>query len=820
MWLLLKSRIRFRKISWKRALPSNLSMNYTSVRWDDRNRHGRCQRSIPADQRTILSAQEGDWTLIFRRSCRPQYFSVFWRACRLVGHWSTAYRCPVRFFQMPEDAGKSGSTFSGEFWRGRLDGVSGTLGFPLERRVSPRCWSLLWAWIGPYCSASWEGVHSPSLFDEKHSPALMCPSLQPPLCFPSRGCRVNGARLDEFLLVTGLALLLETNLRADPCERLHAADASPSGAGQVRCAVTQEAWLALYDLAEEKRRTRAIRLERRRTTEQHARWPRSRCTLFRFVTREGMQTRRLLVLVDSCVGFGAVSKRDRSHEISTSCFENWEFRCLGCAIALELVSVPSLAKPAGKRKLVCFFAKASFDTDRSVGISPAQAGVALLGEHASGQGDGDIEKGESRRLRGIFPLEACSKFWDTVSIATRRGLKVQTTRCAKTWPVGGETDTLTRSVPMQKMSEFSATCVVLPLTAAFIGRGVSPCWPRSAHGRLNKSTLHSPSWDLCGRKLGRLQEEDSKIYSYEAEKNGAADDVRKIAGKNWTTMNWASNDGEVLVLGGEPRHGGGSEAQGAWKAQRTRQDEMTSSDSTTEECSGIFRCREKGRMGEAPKRRNQETWSLWYSQKTRKLILEIRSGGKTVVDWVDGHTKLMTPDFTIAAAQNPLWKWWSRGFDLRRRVADMAVHIFCEHNKEAHIWAVRGVTGREEEWTRTANVVWSEVTGLCGFLGWWLWARRVWNWDIGSGLHANFGVGHNLHKVRAGAWSKFPRHPKWEVVPCWWVIGFSRSTNVWVNARFWVFFSEECLARRWFVSHVCFFGLWVACGSGVRSLAE
>ena len=37
------------------------------------------------------------------------------------------------FFQMPTNARKSGSTLVGEFWRGRLDGVSGTLGFPLER---------------------------------------------------------------------------------------------------------------------------------------------------------------------------------------------------------------------------------------------------------------------------------------------------------------------------------------------------------------------------------------------------------------------------------------------------------------------------------------------------------------------------------------------------------------------------------------------------------------------------------------------------------------------------------------------------------------
>ena len=37
---------------------------------------------------------------------------------------------------MPTNAGKSGSTLSEEFWRGRLDGVLGTLAFPLERLVS------------------------------------------------------------------------------------------------------------------------------------------------------------------------------------------------------------------------------------------------------------------------------------------------------------------------------------------------------------------------------------------------------------------------------------------------------------------------------------------------------------------------------------------------------------------------------------------------------------------------------------------------------------------------------------------------------------
>ena len=46
----------------------------------------------------------------------------------------------------------------------------------------------------------------------------------------SRRCRVSGALLDQLLFVTGLAPLLETNLRAEPCET----DASQDGAGGVR----------------------------------------------------------------------------------------------------------------------------------------------------------------------------------------------------------------------------------------------------------------------------------------------------------------------------------------------------------------------------------------------------------------------------------------------------------------------------------------------------------------------------------------------------------------------------------------------------------
>ena len=47
-------------------------------------------------------------------------------------------------------------------------------------------------------------------------------------------------------------------------------------------------------------------------------------------------------------------------------------------------------------------------------------------------------------------------------------------------------------------------------------------------------------------------------------------------------------------------------------------------------------------------------------------MLEVRGDSKTVVDWLNGHAKLKTPDSTVAAAQNQMWKGWSKGMDLRR----------------------------------------------------------------------------------------------------------------------------------------------------------
>ena len=136
---------------------------------------------------------------------------------------------------------------------GRLDGVSGTLGFPLERWVSLVIFTMLDAAVG---------VKSDAL---TASPGREGKGIRPRLrregfasidvsytTVKSTQYQINKALLNKLLHITRFAPMLQTNLRAEPCENLCAADASSSGAGGCVASITQEAWLALYDLAVEK----------------------------------------------------------------------------------------------------------------------------------------------------------------------------------------------------------------------------------------------------------------------------------------------------------------------------------------------------------------------------------------------------------------------------------------------------------------------------------------------------------------------------------------------------------------------------------------
>ena len=108
-----------------------------------------------------------------------------------------------------------------------MDGVSGTLGFPLERRLSLLLTTMLIAAVG----VNEDALATPlggwafavafrrevlAGLDVSHTAAATLP--------PCRGCRVNDAQLDELLLVTGIAPLLQTNLREKTCSKLYATD--------------------------------------------------------------------------------------------------------------------------------------------------------------------------------------------------------------------------------------------------------------------------------------------------------------------------------------------------------------------------------------------------------------------------------------------------------------------------------------------------------------------------------------------------------------------------------------------------------------------
>ena len=186
---------------------------------------------------------------------------------------------------------------------------------------------------------------------------------------PSRRCWVNGALLDGPVLVTGRAPSVANEFASGTLQKnLYATDASPSGAGGCVAPVTW-AWLALCDLADEKgehvrldwkgeeppsnmQACSEVRLEHDvfvpffllgkhiKVLELE-----SLVSLLRRVTREGIQARRLLVLVDSSVVLGAVSKGRSGWRRVNFLLRKQRFWCLAYDIALEIVWVPTWANP-------------------------------------------------------------------------------------------------------------------------------------------------------------------------------------------------------------------------------------------------------------------------------------------------------------------------------------------------------------------------------------------------------------------------------------------------------------------------------------------
>ena len=184
------------------------------------------------------------WTIgdVYIDSVILSIFAIFKRASCFIAHRSAVCRCLVRL-PAATSAGKSSSTISGEFWGGRLGGVSSRLGFPLERRISLTLITMLISALGTNRALLRRllgrgrgrgrgGGGAFALPFRRQVFASLDVSYTAAATFPpSRRCRLNGALRDELPLVTGLAPIKETNLRAEPCETLYATDASPRAAG-------------------------------------------------------------------------------------------------------------------------------------------------------------------------------------------------------------------------------------------------------------------------------------------------------------------------------------------------------------------------------------------------------------------------------------------------------------------------------------------------------------------------------------------------------------------------------------------------------------
>ena len=75
---------------------------------------------------------------------------------------------------------------------------------------------------------------------------------------------------------------------------------------------------------------------------------------------------------------------------------------------------------------------------------------------------------------------------------------------------------------------------------------------------------------------------------------------------------------------------------------------------------------------------------------------------------MNGHAKMKMRIGTVEKAQKFQREWWSRGLRLRQRTTDWVTHTCREHNKEADLWADKGV----EEWVDTTRIAWQEVADV------------------------------------------------------------------------------------------------------------
>ena len=186
----------------------------------------------------------------------------------------------------------------------------------------------------------------------------------------------SGALLDELVALVGLMPLMESDLRARPHLRLYASDASESGLGACSAPISESCWQSLFKLAEERgchvrldwQSTDVAKLVDNRSAAcgiaLQAKWgaclqvevTRARHinlleleALYRLlekIARSGVRRARLLVLVDSQVTLGAVTKGRSSSRRVNFWLRRVAGVCLSYGLSVDLVWVPTKANPA------------------------------------------------------------------------------------------------------------------------------------------------------------------------------------------------------------------------------------------------------------------------------------------------------------------------------------------------------------------------------------------------------------------------------------------------------------------------------------------
>ena len=136
-----------------------------------------------------------------------------------------------------------------------LDGISGSLGFPMHRRTTLMYVTLLGALFGVTRGSLQQilGAWNFALSFQREAlcfldVAFMCARKLP----TRRHTPAHGALLDDLLMVAGIGPLLQADLRTQLRYELFATDASPTGAGACVAKVTPDLWHSLYRIAEER----------------------------------------------------------------------------------------------------------------------------------------------------------------------------------------------------------------------------------------------------------------------------------------------------------------------------------------------------------------------------------------------------------------------------------------------------------------------------------------------------------------------------------------------------------------------------------------